>query len=207
MLDKGVETKRSAPLSSNSQGEGETKPLRPKPTSSRKRDPRVNMSALEALVTAFGPREAARQAGMNPSTVKVIAWRHGWHHANPSPSKPGRKWKPPVTATLEPASQIPAGAIQLPSHSQPKTEESTGQPICSLSAGKALSAALERLKSESSFNLATYSAKASAEALKESKPLSISRKVKDVADIHKTIWPAENDQKQILNIGFIITGR
>jgi len=166
------------------------------------------MNALEALVTAFGPREAARQTGMNPSTVKVIAWRHGWHHANPSRSKPGRKWKPQNAeqSTLVTPSQTPNGSLDVQSNTKPKTD-STLKPICSMSAGKALEHALSRLKSESQFNLATYSAKASAEALKADKPLEISRKVKDVADIHKTLFPAENDQKQILNMQFIITGR
>jgi hypothetical protein len=31
--------------------------------------------------------------------------------------------------------------------------------------------------------------------------------VKDVAGVHKTIWPAEAEQKNILNIGFIINGK
>lgn len=183
----------------NAQGELASNPPASKPISPRKRDKALNLDALETLVITFGPREAARQAGMNANTVLSLAKRKGWHQVQSIPHKPGRK-----PQTLITTSQSQNGSPRVQEHFPPKT---TPLPLCNQSAPKALASVLTRLKERSTHNLALYSAKASEAALKSSTPLEISRKVKDVADIHKTIWPQENEQKNILQIGFIITGK
>lgn len=170
-----------------------------KPISSRKRDKDLNLEALETLVVTFGPREAARQAGMSANTVLSLAKRKSWKKASSQVAAN-------TEGTLEASSQVPSGGKQMRLQGR-KEKEIPSLPICNQSAGKALSTVLSRLKANSTMNLALYSEKASAAALKEKKPLEISRKVKDVADIHKTLWPTEAESKNILQIGFIISGK
>lgn len=54
-----------------------------------------------------------------------------------------------------------------------------------------LVAALEKHKEESTLHLAEFTARASREAANHSKPLDIARKVRDVAGVYSTLWPAE----------------
>ena len=78
------------------------------------------------------------------------------------------------------------------------------EPTETMSPSNALTHHLNEMKARSLRALSEYSAKASEQALSAKDPLKISRKVKDVADIHKTIWPAENEQSNILQIGILI---
>ena len=41
----------------------------------------VNWETVKTLVTAFGPREAARRTGINPNTLMSRCIRHGWRKA------------------------------------------------------------------------------------------------------------------------------
>lgn len=170
-----------------------------KPVSSRKRDKDLNLEALETLVVTFGPREAARQAGMSANTVLSLAKRKGWKKASSQVASNGE-------GTVQASSQVPNGSNQMRLQGR-KESKVPSLPICNQSAGKALSSVLSRLKGKSTLNLAMYSAKASESGLREKKPLDVSRKMKDVADIHKTLWPTEAESKNILQIGFIITGK
>lgn len=178
--------------------------------SSRKRDKELNLEALETLVVTFGPREAARQAGMSANTVLSLAKRKGWKQARPEPGKKGKKPSPQAAANIEgmlqASSQVPNSGDHVQLQGRKETEVLTSS-ICNQSAGKALASVMSNLKGKSTLNLALYSAKASKAALQHKKPLEISRKVKDVADIHKTLWPTEAESKNILQIGFIISGK
>lgn len=207
-LNKGIETSASVKLAEaisplhRSRGTCEivpdSAPISAKPVSSRKRDKDLNLEALETLVVTFGPREAARLSGINSNTVRSLAARKGWKRADKSAPNHG---------TLVATSQSKNGGQHSRPHTKQKTDSSTVQPMCNQAPGKALSSALSQLKGRSTIALATYSAKAAESALEHKKPLEISRKVKDVADIHKTLWPTEAESKNILQIGFIISGK
>ena len=63
---------------------------------------------------------------------------------------------------------------------------------------------LSQNKARSTLALARYSAQAAEEAGLHRDKLGIAGKVKDVAGVHKTLWPQENQREEILQIGFII---
>ena len=72
---------------------------------------------------------------------------------------------------------------------------------------QSLAAILAERKERTKLGLSKYTAEAAEDAANHPDKLGIAGKVKDVADVHKTIWPAETEQKNILNIGFIINGK
>jgi hypothetical protein len=150
--------------------------------------PDYNLDALHALVVAFGPREAARQANLPAGRVLRLAWKHHWQQslANFPPNKPGRKPKPIA-----------------PTHSNPSTSVS----IANQSPANALGNALTQLKHKSTMGLATYSAKAATALNKVRNPLDVTRKAVDISDVHKSIWPAEGSGANILQIGFLVQGK
>lgn len=64
---------------------------------------------------------------------------------------------------------------------------------------------LAQLKERSTLNLARYAAEASEQAVNQSDKLKISRKAVDVATVHRSVWPQEQNQNNILQIGFLIS--
>ena len=72
---------------------------------------------------------------------------------------------------------------------------------------QSLAAILAERKERTRLGLSKYTAEAAEDAANHPDKLGIAGKVKDVAGVHKTIWPAETEQKNILNIGFIINGK
>lgn len=156
--------------------------------SSRKRDPRINEESLRTLVIAFGPRAAAREANMNVNTVLSLARRRGWKKANASQS----------SDASHPQEVNSTSAICE------TKQESTQDSICTQSPASSLALALQNLRTRSTHNLATYVDKASRVAADSDNPLQISRKVKDVSDVHKAIWPNEGQRNDILQIGILI---
>ena len=72
---------------------------------------------------------------------------------------------------------------------------------------QSLAAILAERKERTKLGLSKYTAEAAEHAANHPDKLGIAGKVKDVAHVHKTIWPAETEQKNILNIGFIINGK
>jgi len=72
---------------------------------------------------------------------------------------------------------------------------------------QSLAAILAERRERTKLGLSKYTAEAAEHAANHPDKLGIAGKVKDVADVHKTIWPAETEQKNILNIGFIINGK
>ena len=63
---------------------------------------------------------------------------------------------------------------------------------------------LAQNKARSTLALARYSAAAAEEAAFQRDKLGIAGKVKDVAGVHKTLWPQENHREEILQIGILI---
>jgi uncharacterized protein YjcR len=72
---------------------------------------------------------------------------------------------------------------------------------------QSIASILNERKERTKLGLSKYTAEAAEHAANHPDKLGIAGKVKNVADVHKTIWPAETEQKNILNIGFIINGK
>lgn len=67
-----------------------------------------------------------------------------------------------------------------------------------------LVAILSERKDRTRLGLSRYAAEAAEQAADHRDKLSISGKVKDVADVHKTLWPNQPETNQILNLGVLI---
>jgi hypothetical protein len=52
--------------------------------------------------------------------------------------------------------------------------------------------------------LSRYTTQTSEQAAAHKNPLSISRKAKDLAGVHKMLWSQENRREEILQIGLLI---
>jgi len=72
---------------------------------------------------------------------------------------------------------------------------------------QSIASILNERKERTKLGLSKYTAEAAEHAANHPDKLGIAGKVKNVADVHKTIWPPETEQKNILNIGFIINGK
>ena len=124
----------------------------------------MDRGAVKALVTIYGPREAARIAGIPPGTVM------GWCHRF--------QWKkmtvPRITA-----------------------ESAARTNIDGMDAADVLRQSLEKSKTASTMNLAKFTERASEKAAEHPNPLEVARKVRDVAGVYSTLWPAESEGELI----------
>jgi hypothetical protein len=132
--------------------------------------PDEELGALKALVTVYGPREAARVSGIPPGTMFSYCHRYKWKKASFK--------RPPVT----------------------KKDSLTGKDAADL-----LAEALEKHRADSTLNLAKYVDKAARKAASHKDPLSVARKVRDVAGVHQVIFPQEEGEGLIE--GAILIGR
>ena len=69
---------------------------------------------------------------------------------------------------------------------------------------QSLAAILSERKERSRLGLSRFAAEAAEQAAEHRDKLSISGKVKDVADVHKMLWPNQPETNQILNLGILI---
>jgi hypothetical protein len=69
---------------------------------------------------------------------------------------------------------------------------------------QSIASILSERKDRTKLGLSKYAAEAAEEAAEHRDKLSISGKVKDVADVHKTLWPNQPETNQILNLGVLI---
>jgi hypothetical protein len=69
---------------------------------------------------------------------------------------------------------------------------------------QSLAAILSERKERTKLGLSKFTAEAAEQAAEHRDKLSISGKVKDVADVHKTLWPNQPETNQILNLGVLI---
>lgn len=158
----------------------------------RVRDKDIDRESLKTLVIAHGARPAARLAKMNVNTVLSLARRHGWK-------------KGTTTRSDSPTDVISSPQTLATTTGNPSTEsKGTSNNICTLTPSEALARSLQTLRDTSTQHLAEYVQKASSEAKDHPKPLSISRKVKDISDVHKALWPQENQRNDILQIGILV---
>jgi len=66
---------------------------------------------------------------------------------------------------------------------------------------------LSERKERTRLGLSKYAAEAAEEAAEHRDKLGIAGKVKDVAGVHKTLWPVESNNSTILQIGFLTRDR
>ena len=71
---------------------------------------------------------------------------------------------------------------------------------------QSLASILAERKERTRLGLSKYAAEAAEHAALHPDKLGIAGKVKDVADVHKTLWPEENQREPILNLA-ILTGQ
>ena len=95
----------------------------------------------------------------------------------------------------------------------PKTvaQRALAKPVTSvspvaLSPAHALANVFSERKHRTKLGLSKYAAEAAEQAAEHRDKLGIAGKVKDVADVHKTLWPEENQREPILNLA-ILTGQ
>jgi hypothetical protein len=155
----------------------------------------ANLEALRTLVVMFGPREAARQCGMKEDTVCGIAWRKKWKKASAPEQTQSPAPIPNTQSAISNPQQVIPDAVPL---------SKKGQAIINQPPSTAVSSALSSLRGRSMLGLARYSARAAELAAEHKDPLEISRKAKDVSDVHKALWPVENQNQNILQIGILI---
>jgi len=147
--------------------------------------PAVNLETVKTLVALHGQTITARKTGLNLNTVKSWTKRYGWKVA--LPVKLGR----PANArkqTLETLGKLDATQPQL------------------ISSTDALLAAVAEFKERSTLALSQYVAEAGeeAKAFPSGRKLLITRKAKDLSDIHKNLWPAEQQSAHILNLAVLV---
>jgi hypothetical protein len=94
----------------------------------------------------------------------------------------------------------------------PKTvaQRALAKPVTSvspnaLSPAHALANVFSERKDRTKLGLSKYAAEAAEQAAEHRDKLGIAGKVKDVAGVHKTLWPEETQNNQILNLA-ILTG-
>ena len=135
-----------------------------------KRDKSVDKGAVKALVTVYGPNEAARISGVPRGTI------HTWCHRY--------KWKKAIVNV------VGAGI-------EGKTN------MAGKDAGDILRESLEDSKRESTLNLAKFTQRASKKAAEHKNPLEVARKVRDVAGVYSTLWPAE-EHTELIDGGILL---
>ena len=70
---------------------------------------------------------------------------------------------------------------------------------------QSIASILDERKDRAKLGLSKYAAEAAEEAAEHRDKLGIAGKVKDVAGVHKTLWPDQPETKSILNVA-ILTG-
>jgi hypothetical protein len=95
----------------------------------------------------------------------------------------------------------------------PKTvaQRALAKPVTSvspnaLSPAHALANVFSERKHRTKLGLSKYAAEAAEQAAGHRDKLGIAGKVKDVASVHRTLWPEENQREPILNLA-ILTGQ
>jgi hypothetical protein len=129
-----------------------------------------------AYAAGIGLREIARKMDIPQGTVLAHAKRHRWTR------------------------QIQAATGQLTvMQSDAITPVQSAQSV-----PQSLAAILAERKDRSRLALSKYVAETAEQATEHRDKLGIAGKVKDVAGVHKTLWPQENQREPIPNLAVII---
>ena len=135
----------------------------------------VDWPAVRVLAVAVGVREATRQMGISQDAVRQRSKREG--------------------------------SIASPkSDSSTSTGKACHQRVTKcLSRAHALANVFSERKHRTKLGLSKYAAEAAERAGESDGDLTLSRKVRDVAAVHSTLWPEDHNERGILNVG-ILTG-
>ena len=141
---------------------------------------RIKDEIWEQIKTGYaagiGLREIARKMGIPEGTILAHAKRQGW------------------TQEIEVATQ------------ELKVMQSDAiAPVQSVqSVPQSLAAILAERKERTRLGLSKYTAEAAEQAAAHRDKLRIAGQVKDVAGVHRTLWPEENSPSSIVNLAVLI---
>jgi len=142
---------------------------------------RITNETWEQIKTGYaagvGLREIARKMNIPQGTVLAHAKRHGWTKQ--------------IQVATEQLTVMQSDAI---------TPVQSAQSV-----PQSLAAILAERKDRTRLGLSKYAAEAAEQAALHQDKLGIAGKVKDVAGVHKTLWPKEQKHEEILNLA-ILTG-
>ena len=136
------------------------------------------LETVKTLVYLHGQRKAARIAGLNENTVKNWASKGKW------PTCPRNEQPEPKRTLLKAENAI-------------VTQGSTS----------ALIAEVDRCREESRLSLGRYLVKTASEAEQIENGLTITRKAKDLAEIHSRLFPEPKQSATIIQQGISISIR
>ena len=122
-----------------------------------------------------GLREIARKMNSPEGTVLAHAKRHGWTQEIHAATGQLAVMQLDAITPLQPAQSVP----------------------------QSIAAILAERKERTRLGLSRYVAQAAEQAAEHLDKLGIAGKVKDVADVHKTLWPEQNQHEPILNVGIL----
>src|SRR4029077_7807174 len=142
------------------------------------------LQTAKTLVTAYGQSHCARELNIPLGTICSWAKRYGW-----------RRVIIQRTISHQPSS---GGQGKKPITSPSETQQECKTP------SEALEQSLRGHRNRSVIALASWTAAAAEEAKSDSQKLANSRRVKDVAQVHSILWPAET-QTAIIDFD-ILTG-
>ena len=128
----------------------------------------VDWPAVRVLAVAVGVREAARQMGISQDAVRQRSKREGWMASPKTVAQ--RALAKPVTS-VSPTALSPADA---------------------------LANVFSEQKHRTKLGLSKFAAEAAEQAAGHPDKLEIAGKVKDVASVHRTLWPDEPKTNEIL---------
>jgi hypothetical protein len=69
---------------------------------------------------------------------------------------------------------------------------------------QSIASILSEHKDRTRLGLSKFTAEAAEQAAEHHDKLGIANKVKDVAGVHRTLWPVESQREPILNVAFLI---
>ena len=135
----------------------------------------VDWSAARVLAVAVGVREAARQMQISEDAVRQRSKREGW-----------------MTSAKAATQRVLSKTVTTVTRVSPNA----------VSPADALATVLSERKERSKLGLSKYAAEAAERAGESDGDLGLSRKVRDVAAVHQTVWP-EQHQENILTLSVL----
>jgi hypothetical protein len=136
------------------------------------------------------PRSQSKMTNCNKEAIKTLVVLHGQRKA----------------ARIAGLSEntVKSWALRYHWNKLPKPSPHPTHPIRTRSPAAIVADELSQNKKRSTLALARYSAAAAEQAAQHRDKLGIAGKVKDVAGVHKTLWPNETAREEILQIGVLI---
>jgi hypothetical protein len=145
---------------------------------------KITNETWEQIKTGYaagvGLREIARKMGIPEGTVQAHAKRHSWTQQIQLAKSGSTFLQPNATTPLQPLQPV----------------QSVPQSIAEIFADR---------KERTRMGLSKFTAEAAEQAAEHKDKLLIAQKVRDVASIGATLWPAEQNRSNILNVA-ILTG-